>query len=169
MFIGKALMIAAAANAATIPSSWQPEALGEWQVGREGDVCVMILPLGPEESGETEGALTLFDRPDGLLGMTLSRSGWALPQERGTIKIWFDKGYGMLRPIYDQFAQFDPNGGNGVLITSVERSFLPFGDLERSIDVVIDGDTLDGPQRVTIPLANAESAREQMDACRASG
>ena len=160
------IAMAAAASAATIPSSWQPVALGEWQVSREGETCVMILPLGAEESGETQGALALFDRPDGLLGMTLSRSGWALPEERGTIKIWFDKGYGMLRPIYDQFAQFDPNAGNGVLITSVERGFLPFGDLERSIDVVIDGDTLGGPQRVTIPLANAESAREQMDACR---
>ena len=162
------IAMAAAASTATVSASWQPVALGEWQVGRYEGTCSMVLPLGPEASGEMEGALTLFDRPDGLLGMTVTRAGWALPEERGTIQIWFDKGYGMFRPIYDHLADFAPDDGNGMVFTAVDADFLSVGSIKSSIDVVIEGASFGGPQRVTIPLGDLESAVQRMNVCRAA-
>ena len=162
------IAMAVAASTASVPATWQPAALGDWQVGPYEGRCAMVLPLGPEGSGRMEGALTLVDRPDGLLAMTVTHAGWALPQERGTVQVWFDDGYGKLRPIYDHLADFDANEGNGMLITAVEADFLTIGSIKSSIDVVIDGTTLGDPQRITLPLGDLESAAERMDTCRAA-
>lgn len=169
MFIGKAMMIAAAASTAAIPSSWQPFALGDWWVEEVGDSCSMFIPLGGNDSDELLGALALIPRRDGQITLTLTRKDWPLPKERGTIKIWFDKGYGMLRPIYDQPADFEPDDGNGMVVTVVDGSFITIASIKSSIDVVIEGSALGEPQRMTIPLDGLETAATELDECLAGG
>mgnify|MGYP001228761793 FL=1 len=168
MFIGKAMMMAAAASTAAIPSTWQPVSLGDWWIEEAGDSCAMMIPLGRNDSDELLGAVTLFPRRDGQIILSLTRKDWALPQERGNIKIWLGKGYGMLRPLYDQPADFDPAEGHGVVFTIVDGSFISIASLKSSMDVVIEGAALGDPQRMTIPLGNLETGAQELDACLAA-
>ena len=169
MFIGKAMMIAAAASGAAVPVGWQPVTLGDWRVQQVGDTCAMLAPLGSAGSDQLGGALTLIPRRNGQITLTLTRQDWSLPPETGTIKIWFDKGYGMLRPLYDQPADFDPGDGDGMVFTNVDGDFLTIASIRSSIDVVIEGPALGDPQRMTIPLDGLEAATVKLDQCLAAG
>jgi hypothetical protein len=46
MFMGRAMMVAAAASAAAIPTSWEPVPLGEWWIEEADGACTMMMPLG---------------------------------------------------------------------------------------------------------------------------
>ena len=92
-----------------------------------------MIPLGLTVSEGPLGALTLIPRRDGQITLTLTRKDWVLPRERGTIKIWFDEGYGMLRPLYDQPADFDPEDGDGMVFTNVNGSFLTMASIKRRL------------------------------------
>lgn len=129
----------------------------------------MIAPLGRTGSDAILGAMTLAPRPDGFIILTVARAGWRLPDQEGTIKIWFDDGYGMFRPIYDQSAELLPEGGNGMVLTLVDPDFIAIASRNSSIDVVVESPALGDPQRMTIPLGDLETAAEELGACIAKG
>ncbi|MBH1945528.1 hypothetical protein I5L01_14980 [Erythrobacter sp. YJ-T3-07] len=168
MFIGKALVIAAAASGAAIPASWQPVALDDWHVRAGDGSCSMILPLGQEGSETVTGALTIGARRDGLVIVNIGRQGWALPRERGSIKIWFDDAYPKLRPLYDQAAELSAINENGSVYTVVDGNFAFLAGEKTSMDVVIEGEGLREPQRLTLPLGDMKSVFDEMNACLAA-
>ena len=168
MFIGKALMIAAVASGAVLPASWRPVALDDWHVRAGDGNCSMILPLGQEGADTVTGALTIGARRDGLVIVNIGRQGWALPRERGSIKIWFDDAYPKIRPLYDQAAELSAIDGNGSVYTVVDGDFAFLAGEKTSIDVVIDGEGLREPQRLTLPLGDMKSVFDEMNACLAA-
>lgn len=165
MFMGRAMMIAAAASANAVPSSWHPVALDDWSVRAGDGTCSMILPLGQEGSDTATGALTIGARRDGLVILHIGREGWALPRERASIKIWFDDAYPTIRPLYDQLAELSAIDGNASIYTMVDGNFPFLAGDKTSIDIIIDGEGLREPQRLTLPLGDMKSVFDEMNAC----